>query len=89
MGRYAPLLVRVSSVICDPATIFQSPAYHGVGTVEYICDQIGWGGSALTSCCITISFCEVTMGMTWQYIVDLLPYFVAGMLIGFIVEQVR
>lgn len=29
------------------------------------------------------------MGMTWQYIVDLLPYFVAGMFIGFIVEQVR
>lgn len=29
------------------------------------------------------------MGMTWQYIVDLLPYFVAGMLIGFIMEQVR
>lgn len=29
------------------------------------------------------------MGIMWQYIVDLLPYFVAGMLIGFIVEQVR
>lgn len=43
MGRYAPLLVRVSAMICDPATIFQSPAYNGVGTVEYICDQIGWG----------------------------------------------
>lgn len=44
MGRSVPLLVRVSAVICNPATIFQSPAYHGVGTVEYICDQIGWGG---------------------------------------------
>lgn len=29
------------------------------------------------------------MGMTWQYIVDLLPYLGAGMLIGFIVEQMR
>lgn len=44
MGRSVPLLVRVSAVICDPAAIFQSPAYLGVGTVEYICDQIGWGG---------------------------------------------
>lgn len=47
MGRYAPLLVRVSAVICDPTAIFQSPAYYGVGTVEYICDQIGWGGFRL------------------------------------------
>lgn len=44
MGRYAAHVVRVSAVICDPATIFQSPACYGVGTVEYICDQIGWGG---------------------------------------------
>lgn len=29
------------------------------------------------------------MDMTWQYIVDLLPYLGAGMLIGFLVEQLR
>lgn len=44
MGRSVRLLVRGCVVICDPATIFQSPAFCGVGTVEYIGDQIGWGG---------------------------------------------
>ena len=29
------------------------------------------------------------MGMTLQYIVDLLPYLGAGMLIGLLMEQIR
>lgn len=43
MGRYAPLLVRVSAM----SWLFLSPAYrYGVGA-QYICDQIGWGGFRL------------------------------------------